>query len=138
MTRAAFERLVAEAVTLIPARFRREMKNLALVVEDEPGAELLEEMEIEPPDSLYGLYQGTPLPERTWGFGNTLPDRITLFQRPIEEDCEDEDEIRIVIGETLIHEVGHYFGLSEEEIEAIEEQYWRDQAPDEDEDDTSR
>jgi predicted Zn-dependent protease with MMP-like domain len=138
MTRAAFEQLVAEAVTLIPARFRREMKNLALVVEDEPGAELLEEMEIEPPDSLYGLYQGTPLPERTWGFGNTLPDRITLFQRPIEEDCEDEDEIRIVIGETLIHEVGHYFGLSEEEIEAIEEQYWRDQVADEEEDDTGR
>ena len=54
-----------------------------------------------------------------------LPDRITLFQRPIEEDCEDEDEIRAVIGETLIHEVGHYFGLSEEEIEAIEERYWR-------------
>ena len=130
MTRAAFEQLVAEAVTLIPARFRREMKNLALVVEEEPSAELLEEMEIEPPDSLYGLYQGTPLPERTWSFGNTLPDRITLFQRPIEEDCEDEDEIRVVIGETLIHEVGHYFGLSEEEIEAIEEQYWRDQAPD--------
>ena len=131
MTRSAFERLVAEAVTLIPKRFRREMKNLALVVEEEPSDELLEEMEIEPPDSLYGLYQGTPLPERTWGFGNTLPDRITIFQRPIEEDCEDEDEIRVVIGETLIHEVGHYFGLSEEEIEAIEEQYWRDQAPDE-------
>ena len=62
MTRAAFERLVLEAVTLIPKRFRREMKNLALVVEDEPSLELLEEMEIEPPDSLYGLYQGTPLP----------------------------------------------------------------------------
>jgi predicted Zn-dependent protease with MMP-like domain len=125
MTRAAFEQLVTEALTLIPRRFRREMKNLALVVESEPSTELLAEMEIEPPDSLYGLYQGTPLPERTWGFGNVLPDRITLFQRPIEEDCEDEDDIRAVIGETLIHEVGHYFGLSEEEIEAIEEQYWR-------------
>ena len=124
MTRAEFERLVVEAITLIPRRFRREMKNLALVVEEEPSAELLEEMEIEPPNSLFGLYQGTPLPERTWGYGNTLPDRITLFQRPIEEDCEDEDEIRATIGETLIHEVGHYFGLSEEEIEAIEERYW--------------
>jgi predicted Zn-dependent protease with MMP-like domain len=130
MTRAAFERLVAEAVRLIPPRFRREMKNLALVVEQEPSAELLDEMEIEPPDSLYGLYQGTPLPERSWGFGNTLPDRITIFQRPIEEDCEGEDEIRMVIGETLIHEVGHYFGLSEEQIEEIEEQYWRGEATD--------
>ena len=134
MTRREFERLVAEAVTLIPARFRREMKNLALVVEEEPSTDVLAEMEIEPPDSLYGLYQGTPLPERTWGFGNTLPDRITIYQRPIEEDCEDEDEMRAVIGETLIHEVGHYFGLSEEEIEEIEEKYWRGETLQESED----
>jgi predicted Zn-dependent protease with MMP-like domain len=125
VTRAAFERLVADAILLIPKRFRVEMKNLAIVVEDEPSAELLEEMEIEPPDSLYGLYQGVPLPERSWPYGNHLPDRITLFQKPIEADCEDEDDICAVIGETLIHEVGHYFGLSEEEIEEIEERYWR-------------
>ena len=135
MTRAAFERLLVEAVALIPKRFRREIKNLALVVEDEPSLELLEEMEIEPPDSLYGLYQGTPLTERGATFGNTLPDRITLFQKPIEEDCEDEDEVRAVIGETLIHEVGHYFGLSEEEIEEIEERYWRGETLGPEEDD---
>ena len=135
MTREHFQRLVVEAVALIPKRFRREMKNLALVVEDEPAPDLLAEMEIEPPDSLFGLYQGTPLPERTWAFGNNLPDRITLFQRPIEEDCEDEDEVRAVIGETLIHEVGHYFGMSEEEIEEIEERYWRGETLGTDEDD---
>ena len=67
MTRAAFERLVTEAIALIPKRFRREIKNVALVVEDEPSPDLLEEMEIEPPDSLYGLYQGTPLTERSVG-----------------------------------------------------------------------
>ena len=125
MTRERFEKLVVEAIDLIPKRFRLEMTNIAVVVEDEPSAELLEEMEIEPPDSLYGLYQGTPLPERTWGYGNTLPDRVTLFQKPIEEDSDGEDDVRAVIGETLIHEVGHYFGLSEEEIEEIEERYWR-------------
>src|SRR6266436_4780728 len=135
MTRKDFERLVAEAVTLIPRRFRREITNLALIIEPEPSAELLREMEIEPPDSLYGLYSGTPLTERGWGYGNQLPDRITLYQIPIEEDCDDEDEMRAVIGETLIHEVGHYFGLSEEQIEEIEERYWRgldesDAAPD--------
>ncbi len=140
MTRDRFERLVVEAMTLIPRRFRREMKNLAVVVEDDPAPDLLEEMEIEPPDSLYGLYQGTPLPERSWGHGNALPDKITLYQRPIEQDCEDEDEIRAVIGETLIHEVGHYFGLSDEEIEEIEERYWRGETlgPDEDDDEGSR
>ena len=135
MTRDAFEQLVAEALKLIPRRFQREMKNLALVVELEPSAELLAEMEIEPPDSLYGLYHGTPLPERTWGFGNNLPDRITIFQRPIEEDCDDDEEIRAVIGETLIHEVGHYFGMSEEEIEEIEEKYWRGETLGAEEDD---
>jgi predicted Zn-dependent protease with MMP-like domain len=125
MTRDEFRALVEEAIDTIPRRFAREVRNLAIVIEDEPPPALLDEMEIEPPDSLYGLYQGTPLTERTWGYGNTLPDRITLFQKPIEEDCEDEDEVRAVIGETLIHEVGHYFGLSEEEIEEIEERYWR-------------
>ena len=136
MTRERFKQLVAEAIMLIPKRFRREMGNIALVVEDEPDEALLEEMEIEPPDSLYGLYQGTPLTEREWSHGNQLPDRITLYQVPIEEDCEDEDDVRAVIGETLIHEVGHYFGLSEEEIEEIEERYWRGETlgPDEDDD----
>lgn len=135
MTRERFRQLVTEAIALIPKRFRREMKNIAVVVEDEPDDELLDEMEIEPPDSLYGLYQGTPLPERSWTHGNALPDRITIYQRPIEEDCDDEDEMRAVIGETLIHEVGHYFGLSEEEIEAIEERYWRGDTLGADEDD---
>ena len=128
MDRHAFEKLVADAIRLIPARFRREMENLALVVEDEPDAALLAEMGIEPPDSLYGLYQGIPLPERHWAEGNRLPDRITIFQRPIEQDAEDDEDARDMIAETLIHEVGHYFGLSEEEIEEIEERYWRDEA----------
>ena len=68
---------------------------------------------------------GTPLTERTWGYGNTLPDRVLIFQGPHERDSEDEDDLVVAIGETLIHEIGHYFGLSEEEIEEIEEKYWR-------------
>lgn len=125
VSREEFERLVVEAMTLIPRQFRREMKNLAVVVEDEPSADLLAEMEIEPPDSLYGLYHGTPLTERQWAHGNQLPDRISIYQVPLEEDFgDDEDELRAQVGATLIHEVGHYFGLSEEEIEEIEEKYW--------------
>jgi predicted Zn-dependent protease with MMP-like domain len=83
-------------------------------------------MELEPDDELFGLYEGTPLPERSWGHGNTLPDRITLFQQTIEDACEgDEDCIVLEIGDTLIHELGHYFGMSEDEIMEIEERYWR-------------
>lgn len=132
MTRREFEQLVKEAVATIPPKFRRAVSNLAILVEDEPSGALLEEMEIEPPDSLFGLYQGTPLTERTWGYGNTLPDRITLYQGPIEDASENDDDVVVCIGETLIHELGHYFGLSEEEIEEIEERYWRDGADAED------
>ncbi len=125
MTRAEFERHVAEALASIPRRFRDAMQNIAIVVEDEPSAELLADMEIEPPDTLFGLYQGTPLTERSWGFGNALPDRVLLFQGPHEREADDDDDLVVSMGETLIHEIGHYFGLSEEEIEAIEERYWR-------------
>ena len=127
MTRARFEQLVAEAIRTIPARFREELKNLAVMVEDEPPDELLDEMEIEPPDTLFGLYQGTPLTERAWDYGNALPDRIVLYQGPIEDASDTEDDVVVTVGETLIHEVGHYFGLSEEELEEIEERYWRTQ-----------
>lgn len=125
MTREQFNRLVEEAIDDIPPRFREAMKNIAIVVEDEPSPALLAEMEVEPPDSLFGLYQGTPLTERSWGYGNTLPDRVTLFQRVIEGDSEDAEDAIVCIAETLIHEIGHYFGLSEEQIEEIEDKYWR-------------
>lgn len=126
MTREHFRELVEEAIDTIPAKFASEIKNLAIVIEDEPSDDLLEELDMDPDeDTLLGLYQGTPLPER-FQYGNTLPDRITLFQHSIEDDCDgDEDEIVIAIGETLIHELGHYFGMSEEQIMDIEERYWR-------------
>jgi predicted Zn-dependent protease with MMP-like domain len=124
MKRPAFEGLVGEALETIPRRFRDAMVNIAIIVEDEPSDDLLEEMEIDPPDTLLGLYQGIPLTERRSDYGNTLPDRILLFQGPLERESEDEDDLVVAIGETLIHEIGHYFGLSEEEIEEIEEKYW--------------
>jgi predicted Zn-dependent protease with MMP-like domain len=128
MDRSEFERLVADALASIPQRFRDAMTNLAIVVEDEPSHDLLREMEIEPPDTLFGLYQGTPLTERRWDYGNALPDRILLFQGPHEREADDEDDLVVSIGETLIHEIGHYFGLSEEQIEEIEDKYWRHHA----------
>jgi len=131
MKRDAFDALVFEAYRSIPQAFRSRLKNVSIVVEAEPDPGLLDEMGIEPPDTLFGLYQGTPLTERGWAFGNQLPDRIVIYQRPIEEVCENEDEVYGTIAETLIHEAGHYFGLSEEEIEEIEERYWRGEDLDE-------
>jgi predicted Zn-dependent protease with MMP-like domain len=137
MTREQFRALVAEAIDSIPERFAEHVRNVAIVIEEAPSPALLAEMEIEPPDTLLGLYQGTPLTERRWDHGNDLPDRVLLFQRPIEEDAADDGDVVGVIGETLIHELGHYFGMSEDEIMAIEDRYWLGEpepgeAPDED------
>jgi predicted Zn-dependent protease with MMP-like domain len=125
MRREAFEALANQAFRAIPRRFRSRMRNVAIVVEDEPDPELLREMDIEPPDTLFGLYQGVPLTQRGWDYGNRMPDRIVIFQRPIEEACEgDGDAVFEEVCATIIHEAGHYFGLSEEEIGAIEERWW--------------
>jgi predicted Zn-dependent protease with MMP-like domain len=125
MTRERFERLVEEALRDIPKRFRDAMANVALIVEDQPPPHVLEDMDMEADDELFGLYEGTPLPERGASYGNTLPDRISIYQIPIEESCADDEEVRVCVAETVIHEFGHYFGMSEEEIEEIEENYWR-------------
>ena len=132
MTREEFDVLVEEALGTIPQRFRDALKNVAIVVEDEPSPEQLASLDDDEDDAsfgeemtLLGLYEGTPLTERKWDDGNRLPDKVTLFQGPIEDASEDEDDVVIAIGETLIHEIGHYFGLSEDEIQAIEEEYWR-------------
>ena len=132
MTRKRFEQLVAEALRDIPKFLRDEMENVALVVEDEPSAELLEEMGIEPPDTLYGLYQGTPLAEREWAYGNTLPDRITIYQQPIVEDCEDDEDIVDCIAETVVHEFAHHFGWDEDHMDEVEA-LWRAESDPQDE-----
>ena len=118
MTRERFQQLVVEAVALIPKRFRREMKNLALVVEDEPAPDLLAEMEIEPPDSLYGLYQGVPLTVRSSG-ALLMPDLITLFQEPLERDFPSRDQLRVQVRRTLLHEIAHFFGISDARLREL-------------------
>jgi len=133
-SRDTFRALVDEALATIPPRFRDAMQKIAIVIEDQPSARALAEVGLEPPDTLLGLYEGTPLTERSWAHGNVLPDKITLFQGPIEESAVDRDDMVVAIGETLIHEIGHYFGLSEEEIEEIEDLYWHGDGPVEDDD----
>jgi predicted Zn-dependent protease with MMP-like domain len=139
MTRERFQSLVEQAFSTIPLQFRDALKNIAIVVEDVPSAVDLAAAGVDPPDTLLGLYQGTPLTERGWSDGGRLPDKITIYQRPIEEASDDEDDLIVAVGETLIHEIGHYFGMSEEQIEAIEDDYWAresdvDDAPDASED----
>lgn len=120
LSRSEFESLVARALRGLPRRFREKLQNVAVVVEDWPDAETLKEMEIEPPETLYGLYRGVSLDQRGSGYGGVLPDTITIFQGPIEEDCEDQEEMEALVRDVVIHEVGHYFGLDDARLEELE------------------
>ena len=121
MTRVEFERLVDKAMRKLPRAFKERIKNVAVVVEDWADDATLAEMGIKPPDTLYGLYRGIDLTRRDSGYGNVLPDTVTIYQGPIEEDCEDEEEMADLVRETVVHEIGHYFGLDDETMHRIEE-----------------
>lgn len=120
MNRRIFERHVEEAVGSIPEAFSRYLENVVFVVEEEPDAETLETMGIDAPEDLLGLYDGDPLTTRELDAWGMLPDRILLYKRPIELYAEDfREPVVKVIRDTILHEVGHFFGLTEEEVAAM-------------------
>lgn len=121
MTRRQFEALVEKALRKLPRTFRQRIANIAVVVEDWADDETLAEMGIEPPDTLYGLYRGVDLTRRDSSYGNVLPDVITIYQGPIEEDAVDEAEMAAIVRETVVHELGHFFGLDDETMHRIED-----------------
>jgi len=121
MTRKRFEVVVERALVRLPRAFKEKLANIIVVVEDWPDDETLEEMGVEPPDTLYGLYRGVDLTHRDSTYGNVLPDTVTIYQGPIEEDCESEEEMAEVIRDTVVHEIGHYFGLDDDTMHRIEE-----------------
>ena len=121
MTHTEFEALVERALRRLPRQFKDRITNVAVVVEDWADDETLEELGIEPPDTLYGLYRGTDLTRRDSSYGNVLPDTIHIYQGPIEEDCADADEMAELVLDTVIHEIGHYFGLDDDTMEGIEQ-----------------
>jgi predicted Zn-dependent protease with MMP-like domain len=121
VTHTEFEALVERALRRLPRQFKDRITNVAVVVEDWADEETLEELGIEPPDTLYGLYRGTDLTRRDSSYGNVLPDTIHIYQGPIEEDCADADEMAELVLDTVIHEIGHYFGLDDDTMEGIEQ-----------------
>ena len=120
MTHTEFETLVERALRTLPRRFKDKISNVAIVVEDWADEENLEQLGIEPPDTLYGLYRGIDLTRRDTSYGNVLPDTIHIYQGPIEEDCADTEEMAELVRDTVIHEIGHYFGLDDDTMEDIE------------------
>ena len=119
MDRKAFEKLVGDAVRELPEEFRKKLDNVAVIVEDYPSQDLIEQLELSPDDTLFGLYEGVPLTER--GFlGQPLhPDRILIFQRAIEDECDSLEEVKEELKITLVHEVAHFFGIDDEYLEEL-------------------
>jgi predicted Zn-dependent protease with MMP-like domain len=120
LTRKEFEELVVLALKKLPKFFKKKMKNVDVVIEDRASRDLLSEMDLRSPFELLGLYQGIPLDRRGFYYGNVLPDKITLFQTPIEWMCQTKEEIEEKVREVVIHEVGHYFGLNDEKLRELE------------------
>lgn len=116
MNRKAFEALVAEAVQHLPRQFKDRLNNVAIIVEDYPSEELLERMGVPEDETLFGLYEGVPLTRR--GFEAPLhPDRILIFQGPLEEACNSPEEIKEEVRITLVHEIAHFFGIDDDTLE---------------------
>lgn len=118
MSREEFERVVARALDRLPERIATLIENVAVVVEDEPTNEDILDVGLDPEtDTLFGLYQGVSLEERGLGsYGGALPDRIVIYRLPLLEACEDRAELVREIHDTVVHEVGHYFGLGEDDL----------------------
>jgi predicted Zn-dependent protease with MMP-like domain len=111
---------VTEIIDRLPRRFREQLRNVEFVVEDRPSPDLLRAEGLDPRhDSLYGIYQGVPLPERSSLDPPLLPDKISIFAEPLMEDFPDPDELREEIRLTVFHEIAHYFGMDEDEIEEL-------------------
>jgi len=115
-----FRKEVARVIDRLPRRFREQLHNIEFVVEDRPSNELLRAEGLDPRhDTLYGIYQGVPLPDRSSLDPPLLPDKITIFVEPLQEDFPDLDELREEIRLTVLHEIAHYFGMDEEDIEDL-------------------
>lgn len=121
MTEARFEELVAEALGLLPPEFEAHMENVSVVIRERPDADLLRSVGADPDDpedTLFGLYEGIPLTERRHD-DLLLPDQITIFRAPLLEYCRSEREVVEEVRITVLHEIGHFFGMDEDRLDEL-------------------
>jgi len=119
MNRTLFERLVSEALEALPERFRAQLDNVEVVVEDWPDGETMRLAGVRHPAALLGFYRGVPQTRRTHHYGLVLPDKISIYQRPIEMRCRTVDQARELVHRVLRHEIAHHFGLDDDRLKEI-------------------
>lgn len=117
MDREDFEEVVVETIKELPEELRKKIENLEVIIEDYPSPYISKKMG--KGLRILGLYQGVPLPRRRSWYGNVLPDRIVIYKGIIEELSQDQDSLKETIRRVVLHEIGHYFGLSEEKLRKL-------------------
>lgn len=122
MNREKFEGLVARAVESLPEEFAEHLDNIAITVQESPTRRQLVRSHVKRNMTLLGLYEGVPITERGNHYNMVLPDKITIFQRPIEESCQNEAEIVAMIRSVVLHEIAHHFGISDERLKELGEE----------------
>lgn len=122
MDRDRFEKLVAKAVETLPEEFLQKLENVIVVVEGYPNRSQLARAERKRGYTLLGLYEGIPLTERGQNYSLVAPDKITIFQKPIESECRDDAEIIAEIQSVVQHEIAHHFGISDARLRQIEKE----------------
>lgn len=114
-----FEELVNKGIEAIPKGFLEKLENVDIIIEETPTPEQLKKLKIRKGSFLFGLYEGVPQTKR-WGYGQVLPDKITIFKAPIEKLAQSEKEIKEIVKNTVWHEIAHHFGLDEKKVRQAE------------------
>ena len=114
-----FEALVAEALDSLPPDIQEKLENVQVVVDWRPSAAHLRSVGLRPGQSLFGLYEGVPQTQRTSSYGMILPDKITIFQQPIEALCRSDEQIKRQVRRTVLHELAHHFGISDNRLREL-------------------
>jgi predicted Zn-dependent protease with MMP-like domain len=119
MNSEKFESLVARAVESLPDEFRDRLENVDVIVADRPTREQLSSLEDSRNQTLLGLYEGVPLTRRSHGYGMVMPDKITIFQRPIESICRSDNQIIDEVRRVVLHEIAHHFGINDARLKEL-------------------
>lgn len=120
MKTSRFEDLVQKALDNLPDEFASLLENVSIVVEQEPSRSLLRRLGMRSASSLFGLYEGVPQTQRTSHYGLVPPDRITIFQRAIEQSASSDEEVEEQVRDTVLHEIAHHFGIGDTRLREIE------------------